>query len=92
MQDLDKINPLNVFDCREVVDPPPYFHYIYADVRGSNIEHIRQWIHENLNHRFYIGESLQLENNEWSVKIKLGFEEPKEASFFLLACSLLKPS
>jgi hypothetical protein len=92
MQDLAKINPLNVLGCREVDNPPPYFEYIYIDLKYNIVEPIREWIYENLKHRFYMGTSLELEHNQYVVKIKIGFEEPKEASFFLIACSLLKYS
>lgn len=92
MLDEHKINPLNILGCREVPDPPPHFQYIFLDVRYNIVDPIRNWIYENLKNRFYIGEALLLENNQFVVKIKIGFEEPKEASFFLLACSLLKYS
>jgi hypothetical protein len=85
-----KVNPLNVLECREVNDPPPYFHYYYLDLRFNLIDAIREWVYENLKHRFYIGESLELEDNQFKIKIKIGFEEPRELSFFLLACSHLK--
>jgi hypothetical protein len=85
-----KINPLNVLGCREVQDPPPYFHYHYIDLKYNIVGSVKDWIYENLKHRFYFGECLVLENNQYSTKIKIGFEEPKEASFFLLACSHLK--
>lgn len=87
---VDKINPLNVLGCREVQDPPPYFHYTHIDVKYNLVESVRGWIFENLKYRFYIGDTLDLKDNEYTVRIKIGFEEPKEASFFLLACPLLK--
>jgi hypothetical protein len=87
---LEKINPLNVLGCREVSDPPPHFHYIFIDLKYNIIGSVKEWIYENLTNRFYLGESLQLDNNQFTVRIKIGFEEPKEASFFLLACPLLK--
>lgn len=90
MLNKDKINPLNVLGCREVLSPPLHFHFIYVNLRINIIKPIRQWIYEHLKNRFYIGESLELVDNELIVKIKIGFEEPKEASFFLLACPHLK--
>jgi hypothetical protein len=90
MLSADKINPLNVLGCREVQDPPPHFHYLFVDLRYNIIGSVKQWIYENLKSRFYIGESLQLVDNQLIVRIKIGFEEPKEASFFLLACPLLR--
>ena len=85
-----KVNPLNVLDCREVRDPPPYFHYHYLDLKFNIIHSLKEWIYTNLKYRFYISESLTLVDNQYTVKLKIGFEEPKELSFFLLACSHLK--
>jgi hypothetical protein len=90
MLSLDKINPLNVLGCREVSDPPPHFHYLQLNLKYNIVESVRQWIYENLRSRFYLGECLQLTDNQFTIQIKIGFEEPKEASFFLLACPLLK--
>ena len=90
MLSIEKINPLNVLGCREVADPPPHFNYLCVDLKYNIVSSIKQWIYENLKSRFYMGECLVLENNQFSVQIKIGFEEPKEASFFLLACPLLK--
>jgi hypothetical protein len=88
--DRFKINPLNVFKCREVTTPPPHFHYIYIDVKYNILQSTKDWIYENLKHRFYFGETLVLENNQLVTKIKIGFEDSKETSFFLIACPLLK--
>jgi hypothetical protein len=87
---MRKINPLNILECREVQDPPPYFHYHFLDLKYNLVDSMKEWIYDNLKYRFYIGESLVLEDNQYKVKIKIGFEEPKELSFFLLACSHLK--
>lgn len=85
-----KINPLNILDQREVEVPPPLFHYITLETNTSEIINIRDWIFQKLKHRYYIGETLILDNdNQFQKKIKIGFEDAKELSFFLLSCSLL---
>jgi hypothetical protein len=89
---VDKVNPLNVLDCRELRDPPLHFHYLYMDLKYNAQKNIHEWINLNLKNRFYIGESLVLENNQFVTKLRIGFEEPKEASFFLIACPHLKYS
>lgn len=89
---VEKINPLNVLDCREVRDPPLHFHYVELGLKYNLQKSIYDWIVSNLKHRFYIGETLALEDNQFAIKIKIGFEEPKEASFFLIACPHLKHS
>jgi hypothetical protein len=93
MSDLvDKINPLNVLDSREVYDPPPYYTYVNVSLKFNILKSVKDWILLNLRHRFYIGETIDVSDNQLVVSIKIGFEEPKEASFFLIACPLLKYS
>lgn len=53
---------------------------------------MHDWIVTNLRHRFYLRESLVLEDNQYQIKLRIGFEEPKEASFFFIACPHLKYS
>ena len=92
MLTVDKINPLNVLKCREVDTPPPCFTYQEFDIKANSTQAtlIRQWIYENLKHRFYIDEKLVLRNKELSFTVQVGFEESKEYMFFLLACPHLK--
>ena len=90
MLTVDKVNPLNVLNCREVFTPPHYFHYLTLDLKYNIITPIKEWITKNLKHRYYIQETTELNNNQFQVRIRIGFEDPKEASFFLLACSHLK--
>lgn len=85
-----KLNPLNVLKIREVEAPPPLFHYVIIDFDDRQIENIRCWILDRLKHRFYIGETLTLNsNNQFETKVKIGFEDAKESSFFLLSCPFL---
>jgi hypothetical protein len=62
------------------------------DLKYNLQKSIHDWITINLKHRFYMGESLALDDNQFNIKLKIGFEEPKEASFFLIACPHLKYS
>lgn len=87
---VEKINPLNVLGCREVQDPPPYFTYTTVNIKLSVLKSIREWIFANLKHRFYIGDHLDLVDNQLVVNIRIGFEDSKESSFFFLACPHLK--
>lgn len=81
-----KINPFNILNIREVPVPAPHFEYIFLDHKLYNTRNIRMWILENLKNRFFINESLMIENNQYTIKVKIGFESHAEASFFLLAC------
>jgi hypothetical protein len=90
MISLNKINPLNVLNAREVDHPPPYFQFLTLDLKYNIVNTIKDWINQNLKHRYYINETLVIVDGQYQVRIKIGFEDPKEASFFLLACSHLK--
>ena len=84
-------NKLEVFECRVAGSAPPHFEYIKIPIRYNLEESISKWIRDNLKGRYYVGKSIGI-NQENSVErvIKIGFEEPKELSYFTLACPLLK--
>ena len=90
MKDVEKINPLNAAGCRKVPHPPAHFSYIEIEHSGSDPVKISDWIYVNLKHRFYINTTISIAPAGFDLKIKIGFEEAREASFFLLACPLLK--
>lgn len=82
-----KVNPLNVLGIRKVEFPAHHFIYTtvpkYTPVYMSKLD---VWISQNLNGRYYIGQSLDLIDNTIVFTIKVGFENDKELSFFKLAC------
>jgi len=86
-----KPNPLNLMDMRRVRFPARHFHYTTLNKFNPNRSmHIENWIQQNLNGRFYIGQTLSLDdNNSYIYETKIGFEEEKELSFFLLGYSNL---
>ena len=92
MLTVDKINPLNVLRFREVEVPPPCFTYQEFDIKlnSHQAQSLRQWIYENLKYRFYINEKMVLKDRQMHFTVQIGFEEPKEYMFFLLACPHLK--
>jgi len=57
-----------------------------------NIEKaISNWILTNCKSRFYVGKNVTLtDSNEVASKLRIGFEDPKELSYFALACPHLK--
>jgi len=87
----NKPNRLEVFSCRKTECPPPHFEYIKIPLRYNLQDSISKWISENLRGRFYIGRAVNI-NDLRSVEtvLKVGFEEPKELSYFTLACPHLK--
>jgi hypothetical protein len=88
------INPLNVLKIRKVEFCPPYFETITIELTYNLSKALNEWIFDNLSGRYYIGDSIGLQDNDFDKKIhrkiKVGFENSKEMSYFMLACPLLK--
>lgn len=86
-----KPNPLNFLDLRRVQFPARHFHYTtISKYTPSLVKKLDEWIYTNLNGRYYIGQSLELDQSNTFVYVtKIGFENEKEISFFLLSNSNL---
>lgn len=86
-----KPNPLNFFSIRKLDYPGPHLEYMELS-QGYNLDKaIIAWIENNCKSRYYIGRSVGFDNNNsLQTKVKIGFENPKELSYFALACPLLK--
>jgi hypothetical protein len=86
-----KPNPLNLLDLRRVQFPARHFHYISLPKYSPGIlKSADNWIYNNLNGRYYIGQAIDLDNtNTITYVTKIGFEQEKEMSFFLLSYSNL---
>jgi hypothetical protein len=84
-----KVNPLNVLGLRRVDFPAHHFVYtIVPKYSPTILSKIDNWIKNNLNGRYYIGQSINLDsNNTFIYTTKIGFENEKELSFFSLAFS-----
>ena len=87
-----KPNPLNYFNMRRVEYPSPHLKYTvlekYSPILVKNID---AWIYQNLNHRYYIGQSISLDSSNNFIHVtKIGFESEKELSFFTIACPHLQ--
>jgi len=91
-RNIKEPNPLNFFGVRQVRIPPPHFEILTIGRQLYNLEGtIIKWITEHLKGRFYVGHSTILdESNQFQKVIKVGFEDPKELSYFSLACPYLK--
>lgn len=91
MENVKDPNPLNVLEMRRVQSAPPHFDYLTIPLTYNIEQSIIKWIEQYLNGRFYVGKSVELDrNNKLATVIKVGFEESKEASYFMLACPILK--
>lgn len=86
-----KPNPLNLLDLRRVQFPARHFHYLTLPrYSPSVLKSADEWIYNNLNGRYYIGQALDLDSNNSLVYVtNIGFEQEKEMSFFLLSYSNL---
>lgn len=86
-----KVNPLNVLDLRRVRFPA--HHFIYYTLEKFNqllIKDIDHWIEINMNGRYYIGQGIDLnDDNQLIFTTKIGFEQEKELSYFKLACPFI---
>jgi len=89
---IEDPNPLDFYGVRQMNVAPPHFQYINIEPFSYNLEGtVVRWIKENLKGRFYVDKTTILDSkNQFKHVIKIGFEEPKELSFFTLACPYLK--
>jgi hypothetical protein len=81
-----EVNPLNVFDLRQLDHCPIHFKKIKFDLY-VNQKDIVDWIYENLSGRFYIGDVIDYVcESSLPLNVKLqkfvAFELHEEASYF----------
>ena len=78
-----EVNPLDVFDLRQVNFCPPHFERIAFDIRTSE-KIIRDWIFENCEGRFFLGDMVAPSDKENSVVMHkvAAFERHSEATYF----------
>jgi hypothetical protein len=86
-----KINPLNVFKIRKTTYLPNHFECANIPFTYNIQDAVEKWINSNLKGRYYISKDIELDSkNTINSVIKVGFEDSKELSFFMLACPHLK--
>ncbi len=85
------VNPLEVFKVRRAPIPPIHFEYADLVLPYNMKDAVEKWIESNLRSKYYIGRSSIIDSdNKLCYSIRIGFEEPKELSYFMLACPHLK--
>lgn len=84
-------NPLNFFNLRRVHTCAPHFEYTTVQKTQYHlVKKLANWIETNLNKRYYIDQNISVDHtNSFVYNIKIGFEDKKELSFFLLTCPFL---
>jgi len=81
-----KVNPLNVLGLRRVQFPAHHFHYTnHYKYSPFIVKTVNQWIYNNMNGRYFIGQGIELAENQFIYITKIGFEQEKELSYFRLA-------
>jgi len=81
----NEANPLAVFQIRRVEHCPPHFTVVKFDTYVTE-KSISDWIWENLEGRFYVGDEYVegADNQTLAIQKVAGFEMPGEASYFSL--------
>ena len=83
-------NPLNFFGARKVKILPPHFEVVIQPMMYNLEESVDRWIDSHLKGRYYVGKGVALQDSNIETVYRIGFEDPKEASYFMLACPHLK--
>ena len=87
----NKPNALNFFGIRKMDVPPPHFEYMVIPQKYNLEKTLDKWIETHLKGRYYLGTTLAVgEVNGLDTRLKVGFEDAKELSYYTLACPLLK--
>jgi hypothetical protein len=89
---LKEPNFLNLFGSRKSKTIVPYFEYISIPYTYNIEESLNKWIVKNLKGRYFVGKTVDVlpQTNTVETLMKVGFEDSKEMSYFMLACPLLK--
>jgi hypothetical protein len=89
---LKEPNPLNFFNLRRLSALPPYFETITIPYTYNIEDSLNKWVQRNLKGRYYLQKTADVSSssNKIETMLKVGFEDTKEMSYFMLACPLLK--
>lgn len=83
------VNPLDFLECRRLKYLPPHLETIDIPLRYNLENAVTKWIEENLKDRFYVGRCSSNKSKNL-MEYRVGFENPKELSYFVLACPFMK--
>lgn len=91
---MDKVlkpNPYNVFGVRRASVPPAHFEYINVPLNYNMSDALEKWIETHLKRRYFISKTVSIDgDNKMAYTVRIGFEDSKELSYFMLACPHLK--
>ena len=87
-----EVNPINVHGLRKLEHCPPHFERVVFDIRTSQ-KSISDWIYENLEGRFWIGDTYNTSTGRsTSLNKCAAFEKHSEASYFSLILDTINKS
>ena len=89
---LKEPNPLNFFGVRRANTAVPHYEYITLPYTYNIEDSLNKWVLKNLKGRYFLNKTAGVSTQTGKVEtlIKVGFEDSKEMSYFMLACPLLK--
>jgi hypothetical protein len=89
--EIKKITPQEFFKIRKLSHQSPHLATIDLPFTYNLEKVIDKWISQNLKHRYYLSKTIGLtQANKIDNVIRVGFEDKKELSDFILACPYLK--
>jgi hypothetical protein len=87
-----EVNPLAVFGLRKLEHCPPHFIRVDFPLKTTQ-KVITDWIHANLEGRFWYGDWYSIDNNNAiEFTSAAAFEQPGEASMFALMLDQINKS
>jgi hypothetical protein len=94
MKNKLKPNADTLLGTRKLPVIPDYFEILSIQYKYNTIDAVERWIKTNLKGRYAICKSVNISDTTQKIEtvVKIGFENQKEASYFLLACPILKYS
>lgn len=91
---LKSPNPKDFFQIRRLPYEAPHLEYIDLPFAYNIETSLEKWIVDHLKNRFYLHKTMSITKDDgtgpYGFKMRVGFEDPKEMSYFVLACPLLK--
>jgi|TARA_B100001057_G_scaffold152145_1_gene152169 hypothetical protein len=87
----NKISAQDFFEIRRLKFEPPHLTTIDLPQSYNMESAISKWIESNLKKRYFLKKAVSLtKSNKIDTVLRAGFEDPKELSYFVLACPHLK--
>lgn len=85
------INPLDVLENRRLTQISPHFIKSHIPDYGIYDDNTVDWIQTKLKGRFFYGRIPTVDKDgKFKSSLAVGFEDPKELTYFMLACPHLR--